>query len=107
MIHGDSALGQQFPRITVGQAIPQVPADRDRDDLGRNRKRAKTEPEPDDLTSPVSRSPRSTNATVPVWLIQSLLPAPFQQPALGREDQARSGIPRLALQLTRASVSSG
>jgi hypothetical protein len=35
VIHGDSALGQQFLRITVGQAIPQVPADRDRDDLGR------------------------------------------------------------------------
>jgi hypothetical protein len=35
VIHGDSTLGQQFPRITAGQAIPQVPADRDRDDLGR------------------------------------------------------------------------
>jgi hypothetical protein len=35
VIHGDSALGQQFLHITVGQAVPQVPADRDRDDLGR------------------------------------------------------------------------
>ena len=72
-----------------------------------NRKPAKTETEPDDVTSPVSRSPRSTNATVPVWLIQSLLAAPFQQPAPGREDQARCEMPRLAIQLTRASVSGG
>jgi hypothetical protein len=35
VIHGDSALGQQFLHITVGQAVPPVPADRDRDDLGR------------------------------------------------------------------------
>jgi len=32
VIHGDSTLGQQVPHITAGQAIPQVPADRDRDD---------------------------------------------------------------------------
>ena len=68
---------------------------------GGNRKPAKDETEPDAVTSPVSRSPRSTNATVPVWLIQSLLPARFQQPAPGREDQARCGMPRLALQLSR------
>jgi hypothetical protein len=35
VIHGDRALGQQFLHITIGQAIPQLPADRDRDDLGR------------------------------------------------------------------------
>src|SRR6266496_6469249 len=68
VIDGDTALGQQLPDISVGQSIPQVPADRDRDHLPWNRKPAKTEDEdePDDITAPVSRPPRSTNATVPV-----------------------------------------
>jgi hypothetical protein len=35
VIHGDSALGQQLLDVPVGQAIPQVLADRDRDHLGR------------------------------------------------------------------------
>jgi hypothetical protein len=29
VIDGDAALGQQFLNVPVGQAIPQVPADRD------------------------------------------------------------------------------
>jgi hypothetical protein len=35
VIDGDTALGQQLPGIPVGQAVPQVPADRDRDHLPR------------------------------------------------------------------------
>jgi hypothetical protein len=35
VIHGDTALGQQLLDIPVGQAIPQVPPDRDRDHLPR------------------------------------------------------------------------
>jgi transposase InsO family protein len=35
VIHGDTALGQQLLNIPVGQAIAQVPADRDRDHLTR------------------------------------------------------------------------
>jgi hypothetical protein len=31
VIDGDTALGQQFLDIALGQAVPQVPADRDRD----------------------------------------------------------------------------
>ena len=34
-LNGDAALGQQFLNIPVGQAVPQVPADRERDHLGR------------------------------------------------------------------------
>ena len=47
MIDGDTALGQQFFHITVGQAVPQVPADRHGDHLPRepeaseNRRRAR------------------------------------------------------------------
>src|ERR1035438_2647226 len=37
---------------------------------GGNRKPAKTETEPDGVTSSVSRSPRSTNATVPDWVLR-------------------------------------
>jgi hypothetical protein len=35
VIDGDAALSQQFFDIPVRQSIPQVPADRDRDHLGR------------------------------------------------------------------------
>ncbi|HET9897613.1 MAG TPA: hypothetical protein VFQ44_22005 [Streptosporangiaceae bacterium] len=35
MIYGDAALGQQFLNVAVGQAVTQVPADRDRDHLPR------------------------------------------------------------------------
>jgi hypothetical protein len=35
VIDGDTVLSQQFLHVAVGQAIPQVPADRDRDHLGR------------------------------------------------------------------------
>ena len=47
MIDSDTALGQQFFHITVGQAVPQVPADRHGDHLPRepeaseNRRRAR------------------------------------------------------------------
>jgi hypothetical protein len=47
LIDGDAALSQQFPGIPVRQSIPQVPADRDRDRLGWNRKPANTEDEHD------------------------------------------------------------
>jgi hypothetical protein len=35
VIDGDAALGQQLLNIPVRQAVPQVPADRDRDHLPR------------------------------------------------------------------------
>jgi hypothetical protein len=35
VVHGDAALGQQLLDIPVGQALAQVPADRDRDHLPR------------------------------------------------------------------------
>jgi hypothetical protein len=57
VVDGDAPLGQQLLDIPVGQAVPQVPADRDRDYLLRNRKPANTEDEPDAITEPVSRLP--------------------------------------------------
>ena len=74
VINGDTALGQQFLDVTVRQAVPQVPADRDRDHLRRepeaseHRRSSQTT-----VTEPVSRPPRSTNATEPVkgrWAAQ-------------------------------------
>ncbi len=41
VIHGDAALGQQFLAVPVGQAVPQVPANRYRDDLRREPKASK------------------------------------------------------------------
>ena len=35
VVYGDTALGQQFLHVAVGQAVPQVPAHRDRDHLSR------------------------------------------------------------------------
>ena len=35
MINSDAAFGQQFLDVPVGQSVPQVPADRDRDHLPR------------------------------------------------------------------------
>jgi len=35
MVHGDAALGQQLLNVPVGQAVPQIPADRDHDHLPR------------------------------------------------------------------------
>jgi hypothetical protein len=35
VIDGDTVLSQQFPDIPLGQAVPQVPADCDRDHLTR------------------------------------------------------------------------
>jgi hypothetical protein len=35
VVNGDAALGQQFLDVPVGQAVAQVPADRDRDHLPR------------------------------------------------------------------------
>jgi hypothetical protein len=35
VVHGDAALGQQLLDVAVGQAVAQVPADRDSDDLPR------------------------------------------------------------------------
>jgi hypothetical protein len=49
----------------VRQPVPQVPADRDRNHLPRNRKPANTEDEPGDAIPPVSRQSRSANATLP------------------------------------------
>ena len=46
VIHGDHALGQQFLHITVGQAVPQLPADLDRDDLGREPEASRLKPSP-------------------------------------------------------------
>jgi hypothetical protein len=66
VINGDAALGKRLLDIPVGQAISQVPADRDRDHLPRERKPAKTEVVRGALTGPVSSQPRSANATVPV-----------------------------------------
>jgi hypothetical protein len=43
VIHRDAAFGQQFLDVPVGQAVPQVPPDGDRDHLRRDRKLAKTE----------------------------------------------------------------
>jgi len=65
VIDGDAGLGQQFLNVSVGQSVVQVSADRDRDHLGRKPEASKTEDEPDEVTTPVSCHPRSTNATVP------------------------------------------
>jgi len=35
VIHVDAALGQQLLDVSIGQAIPQIPADRERDHLWR------------------------------------------------------------------------
>jgi hypothetical protein len=35
VVHGDAALGEQFLDVPVGQAIAEVPADRDRNHLSR------------------------------------------------------------------------
>jgi hypothetical protein len=65
LINGDTALGQQLLDIPVGQPVPQVPADRDRDHLPQ-------EPETSEDRGRARRShrtslqqPRSANATVP------------------------------------------
>jgi hypothetical protein len=65
VIHRDSALGQQFLHITVDKPYRRYQRTATVMTSGGNRKPAKVETEPDDVTSPVSRSPRSTNATVP------------------------------------------
>ena len=46
VIHGDSAPGQQFLDVPAGQAIPQVPTDRNEITSGGNLKPAKTETGP-------------------------------------------------------------
>jgi hypothetical protein len=65
VVHGDAPLGQQLLDVPVGQAVTQAPADRDRDDLTRERKPANTEDPPDDAIEPVCRQLRSANPTLP------------------------------------------
>ena len=71
VIHGDAALGQQLLDVPVGQAVAQVPADRERDHLprepeaGEDRGRARCSHQ----TS--LQSSRSTNATVPEQLLSA------------------------------------
>ncbi len=66
MINSDTALGQQLLDIPVGQALPQVPADRDRNHLLQEPETSKDRAVPGALTRPVSSRPRSANPTVPV-----------------------------------------
>ncbi len=65
VIDGDTALGHQLLAIAVGQAIAQVQRTATEITSRGNLKPANTEDEPDDITTPVSCPPRSTNATVP------------------------------------------
>jgi hypothetical protein len=58
VIDGDTALGQQLLDVAVGQAAVQIPADRDRDHLPRDRKPAKTELMSGVVTRPVSPASR-------------------------------------------------
>ena len=71
MINGDDALRQQF--FDVPENSPYRWYQRIATEItsGGNRKQANTEDEPDDVTEPVSRPPRSTNATVPSKAITS------------------------------------
>ena len=71
VVNGDTAFGQQFLDIPVGQPVPQVPADRERDHLRRNRKPANTEAVRCAITGPASSHPRSTNATVPATALRA------------------------------------
>ena len=54
VIHGDAALGKQLLNVAVGQAVPQVPADRDRDHLPRKPEAYKIGAVPGAVTGPVS-----------------------------------------------------
>ena len=65
VIDGDAALGQQLLHVVVGQAVAQALADRDTTTSRGNRKPAKTDDELDEVTTSVSRLPRSANATLP------------------------------------------
>ena len=42
MVNGDAALGQQLLNVPVGQAVPQIPADRHRDHLPRKPEASRT-----------------------------------------------------------------
>jgi hypothetical protein len=70
-VQGDTAFGQQFLDIPVGQPVPQVPADASEITSGGNRKPANTEAVRCAITGPVSSHPRSTNATVPATALRA------------------------------------
>jgi len=67
VIDGDTALGHQLRDVPVGQPVPQVTARCDRDHRPRESETANSEDAPDDVTTPVCRPLRSTNAKAP-WL---------------------------------------
>ena len=55
VIDGDAALGQEFPGISAGQSVAQIPADPRTEITSRgNRKPGNPEDEPDDVTVPAS-----------------------------------------------------
>jgi hypothetical protein len=55
VIDGDAPLGQQFLDVPLGQAIAQVPADRERDHLSREPEAGEHRGLPKDVIEPVSR----------------------------------------------------
>jgi hypothetical protein len=55
VIDRDTAFSEQLLNISVGQAVAQVPAHCDRDDLSRERKPANAEPPADLVIRSVSR----------------------------------------------------
>jgi hypothetical protein len=65
VINGHTALGQQLLDIPTGRAIPQVPADPDRDHLPREPETSKDRDRTRRAHRTVSSQSRSTNATVP------------------------------------------
>jgi hypothetical protein len=65
VIHRDAALGGQLLDVAVGQAIPQVPADRNGDHLPRKPDPANTEEARGEVIASVFRPPRSAIATLP------------------------------------------
>ena len=67
VVNGNAALGEQLFDVTVGQAVPQVPPDRERDHLRGEPEACEAEVVRRAVTRPVSGHPRSTNATVPAY----------------------------------------
>jgi hypothetical protein len=65
VINGDTVLGQQCFDVTEDRPYRRYQRTAIEITSGGNRKPANTEDEPDDVTKPGSRPPRSTNATEP------------------------------------------
>src|SRR6266849_9634288 len=65
VINGNTALGQQLLDIPVGQPVPQVPADRDRDHLPREAETSEDRGRARRSHRTSLQHPRSANATVP------------------------------------------